>query len=175
MIDAAQFMPARTARRSDPTGICVHPAIRLTRPLYATAYALVRRAAAPPLRSLADAGDRRIALEGESVPVFTLRQQGRRVLVLADHDAVLRAVTDGRAPYGYLWAPIAAWRLRERRDVVLAPEFASGDRWAFAVAVRAADTTLRARLDLAVAIVRRDGVVDAICRRYDLAPCAPSP
>jgi polar amino acid transport system substrate-binding protein len=148
--------------------------LALTGPYYETGYVLLRRRDAAPLARLGDAGDTRIAVEGESVVTFTLRQSGRRVHVLDDYEGVIRAVAEGRAKYGYLWGPVAAWTLRTRDDVLIAPEFRSDDRWPFAVAVRAEDAELRARLEAAIARLRSDGTIAEILDAYAMETAAGS-
>lgn len=148
--------------------------LALTRPYYRAGYRIVRRPDADPLPTLEHAGDEWIAVEGESVATFTLRQRGRRVYVLFDHAAVLEAVADGRVRYGYLWGPLAAWRALDRDDVVLAREFEPVDRWSFALAVRDDDRALRRTLDRAIARLCANGTIDRILGRYGLPPLSAS-
>jgi ABC-type amino acid transport substrate-binding protein len=98
----------------------------------------------PPAGDLAELGRERIAVEKVSIPVFTLRQRGHEVYVVDDSEAVVAALAEDRAVYGYLWAPIAAWLLGDRRDVIVAGEFLPADVWDFGVALRAGDLELRA-------------------------------
>ena len=157
--------PGPMAERPDTAGLA------LTRPYYAAGYVLVRRPDAPPVRSLAEVGGRRIAVEGESVAAFTLRHRGYRVHVFPDRDGVVAAVADGRAAVGYLWGPHAAPMLRARPDVVVAPEFTPPDRWRFALATRAGDAAGRARLNRAVGALLLDGAIERLAARYHLACC----
>lgn len=154
--------PGPMADPPDLTGLA------LTRPYYQTGYLLVRRPEAPPVRSFDEVPDTRIGVEGESVVTYTLRQRGQPVHVLFDRDAVIEAVADGRAVYGYLWGPVTAWSLRERDDVVVAAEFESPDRWHFALAVPAGDTALRTELDAAIAALDADGTLERLITGYGL-------
>ncbi|HEV2146499.1 MAG TPA: transporter substrate-binding domain-containing protein [Longimicrobiaceae bacterium] len=133
------------------------PGIALTTPYYGAGYALIRRADVAPVRTLAELGDTRIAVETESIPIYTLKQRGNRVYAVHDYDAVVEAVADGRADYGYLWGPLASWLLRDRSDVVLAPEFEPVERWSFSLALRESDGALRERLDAAIRDMVRSG------------------
>jgi ABC-type amino acid transport substrate-binding protein len=146
--------------------------LALTLPYLRAGYRIVRRPDTAPLPTLEHAGDERIAVEGESVATFTLRQRGRRVYVLFDHAAVLEAVADGRVRYGYLWGPLAAWGTLGRDDVVLAREFEPVDRWSFALAVREEDEPLRRSLDGAITRLRVNYAIDRILGRYGLPPTA---
>lgn len=134
--------------------------VALTAPYYHAGYVLIRGAATRPLRTLAELGGRRVAVERESIATFSLRQQGRRVHVLHDYQAVVAAVADHRVEYGYLWGPIAAWALRNRRDVVVSEGFIASEQWGFALAVRDRDALLRRRLNRAIrALADRDAVL----------------
>lgn len=146
-----------------------HDEIALTRPYYGTGYFVVRRAAAEPLATLAALGDRRIAVEAESVVVYTLRQRRHGVFVVYDHAALLNAVASEQAAYGYAWGPVAAWTLRKRDDLVVAPEFAPSDRWDFSIAVRASDESLREEIDGAIGALVARGDVRRIMERYEMA------
>lgn len=163
--DAALGVIVDPGPMADPPNLA---GLALTRPYYQTGYLLVRRRDAPPLPSFEDAGDTRIGVEGESVVTYTLRQRGQPVHVLFDRDAVIEAVATGRARYGYLWGPVTAWSLRDREDVVVAPEFESPDRWAFALAVPAESTALRADLDHALAALEADGTLERLITGYGL-------
>lgn len=149
--------------------------LALTRAYHATGYVLVRRPDAPALRTLLEADTMRLAVEGESVVAYTLRQRGHRVHVLYGPDAVIGAVAEGRARYGYLWGPIAGWMLRGHPQVLVDSAFRADDGWRFAMGVRAADPALRRRLDAAIAAALGDGTIDRICRAYGGMPgCAPA-
>lgn len=150
------------------------PGIALSAPYYEAAYVLIRRREAPPIRSLEELGNEsRLAVESHSVAAFTLRQRGYDVHVLRDPDAVVRAVIERREEYGYLWGPLAGWRLRNRTDVVVAEEFEPRERWRFAFAVRAADAELRSRMDRALAGVSRDGIAARIFASYGVPYTSP--
>jgi polar amino acid transport system substrate-binding protein len=142
------------------------PGIALTRPYATTGYLLIRRADAAPVRRMAELGDVRIAVETESVAIYTLKQRGHRVHALDDYDAVIRAVADGRVSYGYLWGPLAAWLIRDRDDLLLVEDFESEDRWNFSLAVRAEDTALRRDLDEALLRMLETGAVADIFGKY---------
>lgn len=133
------------------------PGITLTRPYYTAGYMLVRRVQTPPVRQLADLDEERIAVEMVSIPMYTLKQRGLRVFAVDDHAAVIDAVADGRANYGYLWGPIAEWDLRDRDDVVIERQFKPEERWDFAMAVRADDQRLKEEIDSALVALDRSG------------------
>lgn len=157
---------------SDPTaGAHAPPGLRLSAPYQEVAYRLISRSGARAVRTLADLGETRVAVEGESVVVYTLRQRGRRVHVLDDYDAVIAAVADGRAEYGYVWGPVAGPLLRERRDVALVSAFTPVDRWGLSLALRARDDSLRRAVDGAVRQLVSVGAVERIAERYHLACC----
>lgn len=167
----------REGRCDVATGVLVDPGpfaaaadlrgLETTCPYYATGYTLLRRAGSPAPRTLEELGEERIAVEGESIATFTLRQRGRRVYVVPDLHAVLRAVDEARAKFGYAWAPRAAWAVRDRMDVVVTPPLAGGDSWSFAMAVRAG-SPLRARLDPGIRALRERGAVAEELGRYGL-------
>lgn len=157
--------PGPMAERPDTAGLT------LVQPYYAAAYVLVRRPDAPPIRSLAEVGERRIAVEGESVAAYVLRHRGHRVHVFPDRDGVLAAVADGRAAVGYLWGPHAAPLLRSRADVVIDQTFVPQDRWRFALAMRTDDAAGRTRLDGAVGALLRDGAIERLAAQYHLVCC----
>ncbi len=146
--------------------------VALTAPFYGVAYQLVRRADAAPVRRLAELGETRVAVEGESIVTYTLRQRGRPVHVLRTADAVIAALADGRARYGYLWGPVAAWLLRDRRDVVVDTAFVAADRWNFAMAMRERDYELRQALNDAGQQLTSDGTLDRILAAYRIPCCA---
>lgn len=147
----------------------------LTHAYHATGYVLVRRSDAPPLRTLREADTTRLAVEGESIFAYTLRQRGRRAQVPYEPDAVIGAVAERRARYGYLWGPIAGWMLRGHPQVLVDSAFRAEDRWQLAMAARAADSALRRRLDAGIAAALGDGTIDRICRAYGGTPgCAPA-
>lgn len=161
---------------ADPGAMAERPALHglvLTEPYYATGYLVIRRPSTRALTQLAEAGNARFALEGESVVAYTLRQRGRSVQVLFEHGDVIDAVAQDRVPYGYLWGPIAGWQLRSREDLVIDPAVAAEDQWPFALAVRSTDTALRDRLSAGIARVLHSGEGDRICRSYGIPGCAP--
>ena len=149
--------------------------VALTRPYLSTGYVLLRRADARPARDLAELGRERIVVEKMSIPVFTLRQRGHEVHVVDDSEAVVATLARNRAAYGYLWAPMAAWLLGDRRDVILADEFVPADAWDFAVALRAGDAELRAALDAAVGRSIDDGTVAGVFARHGVPYRRPAP
>lgn len=142
------------------------PGIALTRPYASAGYLLLRHPDAAPVRTLSAIGDVRIGVEIESVPIYTLKQRGHKVYAVDDYDAVIRAVVDGRAPYGYLWGPLAAWLVREREDVLLVPEFEVVDRWNLAFALRDEDVQLRATVDEALGSILATGAAARIFEKY---------
>lgn len=146
--------------------------VALTRPYYRAGYMLVRRAATVSPTSPADVGDARVAVERESIAVYTLRQQVEQVHVMPDFNAVIAAVAEARVPYGYVWAPVAAWALRDRTDVVLDARFDTPDAWDFALAVRE-DNPLRSRIDDSIQALVTRGEVAAIFHRYGVPYQAP--
>jgi ABC-type amino acid transport substrate-binding protein len=133
------------------------PGVTLTVPYYGAGYVLIRRVAAKPVRALAELGEARLAIEGDSVVAYTLRQRGHGVHLLKNAQAVVTAVAKGVEDYGYLWGPIAAWQLRGRNDVVVDAEFRPVDRWSFALAVRQSDGALRQALNEAITKLIEDG------------------
>ena len=142
------------------------PGLALSVPYYRAGYVLVRAPSARPVRSLDELGDARLAVEGESVPVFTLRQRGHPVRVVPDARAVIEAVAQARAAYGYVWGPVAASLVRGRTDVVLAHEFTPVDRWDFAMAVRAGEEQLRRQLSAAIVSIREAGEIAQILKKH---------
>jgi polar amino acid transport system substrate-binding protein len=149
--------------------------VTLTEPYYRAGYLLIRRPEAPPVSSLDGLRGKRIALEGESLVTYTLRQQGHQVYVLRDYASVVDAVADGRAEYGYLWGPLAASLTRQRSDVVLAEEFQPPQLWSFATAVLQESSPLRQALDGAIRELTAEGVVAEIFAQYGvpyLPPCS---
>lgn len=133
------------------------PGITLTRPYYNAGYVLVRRVQTTPVQQLADLGDERIAVEMVSIPMYTLKHRGLGVFAVDDHAAVIDAVADGRANYGYVWGPIAAWDLRGRDDIVIERQFKLQEHWDFAMAVRTEDHRLKKELDGALAALDQSG------------------
>jgi polar amino acid transport system substrate-binding protein len=160
--------PGPMAPKRDLAGLA------LTAPYAGTGYVLIRRADAPPAPTLSGLGERRIAVETESVPIYTLRHRGNRVHALHDYHAVVEAVTNGRADYGYLWGPLAGWLLRGRQDVVIATEFQPVDRWEFAVAIRDAEGGLRESLNGAIHALFEDGSIMRIFRKYHVPLHSPA-
>lgn len=144
------------------------PGLALSVPYYTAGYVMIRGPRTRPVRSLEDVADARVAVEGESVPVFTLRQRGYQVRVVPDSRAVVDAVAEGRAAYGYLWGPLTGSLLRGRKDVVLAEEFTPVDRWDFAMAVRQDRRQLRDQLSAAILALRGAGQIDKILRQYGI-------
>lgn len=142
------------------------PGVARTRPYYGAGYVLIHRPASRTVETLAELGDTRIAVETESVPIYTLKQRGHKVHALFDYDGVIAAVSDGRAEYGYLWGPAVARLLRDRKDVVIAPGFRPDDRWNFALAVREDSLQLRQKLNEAIQAVVREGTVAGIFARH---------
>ncbi len=148
--------------------------VTLTEPYYSAGYLLIRRADARPVRSLEELRGTRIALEGESIVTYTLRQQGQPVHVLRSYDGVVRALADGRAEYGYLWGPVAAWLLRERSEVVVEKDFQPTQLWSFAMAVREADTELRQALNRGIREMVEGGSLTGIFSKYHVPYYAPA-
>jgi polar amino acid transport system substrate-binding protein len=142
------------------------PGVKLSDPYYAAGYLLVRRVVARPVRTLEEIGDSRIAVEMVSIPVYTLRQRGLGVYALRDSEAVIQAVADGRAEYGYLWGPLTASLLRDRNDVVLVKEFEPEERWSFALALRASGGELLDAVNAAIGEMVREGEMERIFARY---------
>lgn len=153
------------------------PGTALTAPYYGAGYVLIRRAGAPPARTLEELGETRVAVEMESVPIYTLKQRGNRVYALDDYEAVIEAVADGRVEYGYVWGPLGAWILRDRSDVEVAGEFEPVERWHFALLVREGEEELRRRLDAAIHALLTRGEVERIFAGHSvpyLSPGAPA-
>jgi polar amino acid transport system substrate-binding protein len=142
--------------------------LALTMPYHQAGFVLVRRPDAPPLRTLEEAGDTSIGVEAESIANFMLRQSGRKVHVFFDYEAVIREVAEGRTTYGYVWGPVAAWVLRRREDVVIAPEFESSERWSFALAVRESDDQLLRVLNESIRNLTEEGSISEIFRLYHI-------
>lgn len=149
--------------------------VTLTAPYYSAGYMLIRRPGAPAVRTLEALRGTRIALEGESLVTYTLRQQGHQVYVLRDYEAVVEAVADGRADYGYLWGPLAASLTYARRDVVLEQQFRPAEQWTFAMAVRAADSELRQALNGTVREMVDGAAVARIFTQYHIPYSVPAP
>lgn len=141
------------------------PGIALTRPYHSAGYVLVRRAHSPAVTRLDELRDERVAVEMVSIPIYTLKQRGHRVFAVDDSDAVIDAVADGRANYGYVWGPVAAWDLRDRADVVIDEGFEPEQRWDFALAVRADEPALRREIDRALAALDGSGELAALFDR----------
>jgi polar amino acid transport system substrate-binding protein len=149
--------------------------VTLTEPYYDAGYLLIRGPDARPARALEELREIRIAVEGESLVTYTLRQQGHKVHVLRDYQGVIDAVAEGRAEYGYLWGPLAAWVTRDRSDVVLAKEFQPPELWSFAMAVRQDDPPLRRALNGSIRELVANGAVAEIFAKYGvpyLPPCS---
>lgn len=142
--------------------------LSLTRPYYRAGYAVVRRRERPPLDGLAALGEERIAVEGESVVGFTVRQLGYGVHMLYDAQAVIRALQRDRVRYGYLWAPMAAWLLRAQDGLRLDPPLRAEDTWDFALAVRSDDGALLERLNRAVGMLQERENFSRILLEYGL-------
>jgi ABC-type amino acid transport substrate-binding protein len=138
----------------------------LTTPYYQAGFVLVRRPDAPPLRTLEEAGDTPIGVEAESIANFSLRQSGRKVHIFYDYEAVIREVAGSRTTYGYVWGPVAAWVLRRREDVMIAPEFESADRWNFALAVRESHDQLLRALNESIHKLTEEGSISEIFQTY---------
>lgn len=142
----------------------------VTGPYMSAGYRLIaRRGVAVPATLDALGPDDRIALEGESIGAFTVRQAGHPVYVLKNASAVIDAVATGKAPYGYLWGPLASWMLRTRSDVAVAARFRSTERWGFGMAVRAMDPR-RDSLDAAIRALADDGTLTRILAVYGVTP-----
>lgn len=142
------------------------PGIARTRPYYGAGYVLIHHTSVPPVRALAELAGTRIAVEAESVPVYTLKQRGHPIHAFFDYDAVVEAVAEGRVKYGYLWGPVAARLLGNRNDVVIASGFEPEDRWNFAMAVRESDTELQEALNAAIRSLIHDGTIVRIFAGY---------
>lgn len=149
------------------------PGVMLSEPYYAAGYVLVRRTAARPVRNLEEVGDARIAVEMVSSPVYTLRQRGHGVYALRDSEAVIGAMADGRADYGYLWGPLVPALLRDHQDLVVVEEFSPVDRWSFALAVREGNDRLLRALDAGIRELTRGGVVEQIFARHGVPFLSP--
>jgi polar amino acid transport system substrate-binding protein len=148
--------------------------VTLTEPYYRAGYQLIRRPGARPVGTLEELRGTRIALEGESLVTYTLRQQGHKVHVLRDYQAVIDALADGRAEYGYLWGPLAASLTRERSDVVVEKDFQPTELWNFAIAVREADTELRQALNRGIRELVAGGSLTGIFAKYHVPYVAPA-
>jgi len=143
------------------------PGVRLTKPYYNAGYVLIRRATAPPVKTLDGLGDKRLAIEAESIVAYTLRQRGYKVHLLHEADDVIEAVAKGKENYGYLWGPLVSWQLRDRRDVVVEPEFVPVDSWQFALAVRTKNLDLWNALNRSIRTLTRDGSTARLMAAYD--------
>jgi ABC-type amino acid transport substrate-binding protein len=142
--------------------------LSLTDPYYLAGYALVQRPSAFSPARLEQIGEERIAVEMVSIPIYTLKQRGLKVYALDDMDAVIQAVADGRATYGYVWGPMATWLLRDREDVVLASSYAPEETWGFAIATRFADSGLRNSIDGALTHLTSSGWIEQIFEKYGI-------
>ena len=91
-----------------------------------------------------------------------------------DADSVIEAVAAGTARYGYLWGPVAAWKLKGREDVVLAPEFQPADRWDFALALRPGEEALYREVDGALRLLMENGTVRKTFADFSTPYLAPS-
>lgn len=149
------------------------PGVTRTRPYYGAGYVLIHRPGTRPVQTLGELKDTRIAVETESVPIYTLKLRGQPVHALFSSDAVIKAVADGRVDYGYLWGPVAARLLNGRKDVVIASGFRPEDRWNFALAVRDEDTEIRTKLNEAIAMLVRAGVISDLFARHGVPYLTP--
>ncbi len=149
------------------------PGGALTEPYHSAGYLLIRHQDAPPVHSL-DEIESRIAVEMESIPIYTLKQRGHSVFALDDYEAVIRAVAERRVDYGYIWGPLAAWLLRDREDVVLVDGFQAQDRWNFTLVVRADDPAFRDALSAAILELRRTGEVERIFAAHGIPYLPPA-
>lgn len=111
-------------------------------------------------------------MEAESVPVYNLKQRGRSIHAFFDYEAVITAVADGRAKYGYLWRPVAARLLGGRTDVVTAAGFQPEDRWNSALAAGRRPVAA-CRPGQAVGALDRAGVVTQNFARHGVPYLAP--
>lgn len=136
--------PGEMAERSQVPGLA------LTQPYYRACYRLIHKPSTASPTSLADVGEARIGVDMTSIPIYTLKQHGYRVYALADTEAVVEAVADGRVRYGYAWGPHVGWLLLDREDVVLAKGLEPEECWQFAIAVRDEDRALREALAAAI-------------------------
>ena len=142
------------------------PGLALSSPYYTAGYLLVHKPGLPSPARLEETGGSRIAVEMISIPIYTLKQRGLSVYALDDTEAVISAVADGRARYGYVWGPVGSWLVRERDDVVLANGFVPKEVWSFAIATRAGETELLEGINSAVGRLLRTGVVRQTFSRY---------
>lgn len=142
------------------------PGLKLTLPYYSAGYVLIHRPDVSSPRTLAGVGDSRIAIEMVSIPIYTLKQRGYKVYALDDYDAVINAVADGRAEYGYVWGPLAAWLLRDATAVVLAGEFEPAERWEFAMAVREDHSSTLKALNSTIEELVQSGALSRIFSAY---------
>jgi polar amino acid transport system substrate-binding protein len=142
--------------------------VAFTRPYYAGAYWLVRKADAAPIKQLQQARDIRLAVEGDSIVAYTLRHRGLDVQIMFDAATIIESIATGQVGYGYLWGPIAAWQLRDNNSVVLAPEFEPEDRWNFALAVSKDRPGLLTELDAALTKLMKRGAIKELFRRYSI-------
>lgn len=147
--------------------------IGLSQPYYAAGYQIVHRTGLKPPTSLDQVKGERIGVEMVSIPIYTLKLRGQKVFALASTEAVLKAVADGRAAYGYLWGPAAGWILRDRDDLKLAGNFAPEDRWNFAIAVRAKDADLLKRLNSGLRELGANGEIASAFEKYGARYMAP--
>lgn len=136
--------------------------ITFSRPYYEIGYVLVRSAGSPPARTLEEVGGERVGVEREGLANLLLRQRGRKVYTLEDAETIVAEMAEGEIDYGYLWGPVAAWELRGRTDIVVAPEFEPVDRWPVALALREQDVALREGLNAAIARLTEGGTVTGI-------------
>lgn len=135
------------------------PGVRLTKPYYSAGYLLVRRAEAPPLCRLSDLGEKRLAIEAESIVAYTLRQRGYKVHLLKNNEAIIQALSQGKEDYAYLWGPLASWQLQGNKEVVVERTFVPEDVWKFALATRRADVDLWNALNRAIRVLVKDGTI----------------
>lgn len=166
------IMPGALASAGTLAGPLMDDAL-LTRPYYAAGYRLIRRADSEPAATLSATVPQRLAIEGESVVAYTLRQQGYPVQIMYDADSIIGAVASGEVVYGYLWGPVAAWKLREREDVIIASEFSPVARWDFAMALAPGEEQLLEDLNEALEQFISDGTMAEIFARYSLPYLAP--
>lgn len=138
------------------------PGVAKTIPYFTDGFTIIRRADAKPVKNLDEISDERIAVEGESISNIALRQRGRQVFVREDAEDVINSLANGFVRYGYIWNPLAAYLLRDRKDIIIEGQFEPVDKWDFALAVRKNEHKKLEEINRAIRKLIENGTVQKI-------------
>jgi ABC-type amino acid transport substrate-binding protein len=146
------------------------PGVVLSKPYYAAGYRLIARSGAKPVRKVDDLPpNERLAVQGRSIGTYLVRRRGHKVHVVRRVEDVINVVAEGQTEYGYMWGPLAAWMLKDRKDVELVEGFVPEESWRFALAVREDDAALRQALDSAIEALIESGTAGKVVGAYGVS------